>query len=122
VFFTELTQINFFADDKDLTLLAPDPNSTPITFSKPLDKATGGAHEGDTAFYGIYGDRVEYIYFPLGQIPPAGPYQVGVYGSDDSRWTVTVEWYGSELDTVVKEEASMEFEVSIPLLVLPVVI
>jgi hypothetical protein len=40
------------------------------------------------AFYGVYGDRVEYIYFPVGQIPPAGPYQVGVDGYDDSPpWT-----------------------------------
>jgi hypothetical protein len=97
-------------------LLAAGSDSTLITSSESLDIATGGVHGGDTAFYGVYGDRVEYIYFPLGQIPPAGPYQVGVNGFDASLWTVTVEWYGAELTTVVKEEASSQFEVTIPLL------
>jgi hypothetical protein len=96
-------------------LLAAGSDSTLITSSESLDVATGGVHGGDTAFMGIYGDRVEYIYFPFGQIPPAGPYQVGVEGYYDSRWTVTVVWFDVVLGTVEMSEVSAAFEVMIPL-------
>lgn len=101
-------------------MLPPNPDSNLITFMAPLDNATGGRHEGDTGSDGVEGYYAENIYFPNGENPPAGLYQVGVKGSAATLWTVTVELNGASVGKFEMSEASMEFGVLIPLLIPPV--
>jgi hypothetical protein len=92
------------------------PNSNLITFMEPLDPATGGMHEGDTAPGGVEGYYAENVYFPVDRTPPAGIYVVGVKGSAPTSWTVTVELNGFQVAKEEGSEVEKEFNVLIPLM------